>query len=230
MASLKSGVADGRKTYAQPACKQHITRVTVIAMRRMTLGLAGALCLVVASVAGCSSDTSDAQGAPVMPATGAEVNPASPAPVPERTGQIPFPSPGDVYGPMSSVVPPGQDSVQSSPDAQTQPEIPSPPPPPPLPPASQAATPGGMPQAESCRVGLMPGPSSSSAVLEINYVGQPTAVWAVVRSAKGTESGPIDVIPGLNQRVIPGVDFSTGKVSIFNLPAGPTGAPVCSSP
>lgn len=183
--------------------------------------------LVVVLTAGCTGGSSEADGPLASSDQIAIQNPASPAPVPERTGTIPFPSPGDVYGPITSPQPPNTEGSPAPQDGRTG--IPSPPAPPPLPPPGDGSSTGGMPQAQECQVVVRPGSSASSIVVDIEHVGQPTAVWMVVTSRIGTQSGPVDVVPGMNQREIPQVEAASAKVDVFALPAGPTGVPVCTS-
>lgn len=86
-----------------------------------------------------------------------------------------------------------------------------------------------MPPAGACNVRVGAGPAADAILLSIEYAGEPTQVWVMVESSLGRESGPLEVSPGMNQRVIPNVDSMSVQVRVFALPRGPAGAPICVS-
>jgi len=174
-------------------------------------------------LAACTSTSPDA-----VPATeSSQSNPASPAPVPERTGAIPFPTPGPIYGPMSQG-PSTAGPIGPSGETPLPPGSQIPSPPPPIPNVSSDEA-GGMPPAGACNVRVGAGPAADAILLSIEYAGEPTQVWVMVESSLGRESGPLEVSPGMNQRVIPNVDSMSVQVRVFALPRGPAGAPICVS-
>lgn len=153
-------------------------------------------------------------------------NPGIPVVVPEPTGTVPFPSPGAEYGPMT----PGPSQTSYGPSQGPAPaeQATQVPPPPPIP-SGPSSSPGGMPQAGSCNVSVTSGPSATSVAVGIAYSGEPTALWLVVQSSRGEQSGPVEVVPGMNERVIRGVDAGSTSATVFPLPYGPSGPPLCSS-
>lgn len=192
-----------------------------VAVRTAAIAL---ICGAAVIISACSS--SDTQEGAAQGSSPSASNPGIPVVVPEPSGAIPFPSPGAEYGPMT----PGPSRTFDGPSQGPVPDeqaaqIPVPPPIP----SGPSSSPGGMPQAGSCNVSVASGSNATSVAVGIVYSGEPTVLWLVVQSSRGDQSGPVEVLPGMNERVIRGVDVASTRATVFPLPYGPSGPPLCSS-